>query len=313
MGCWIFGAGRFTTKIENGVSGGTILATDGFQFSTIERIAWQVSGTGSTCLLLNHFTSGYFPAQSNTISDCHFNGADYGVSLASGHDGSSFGQGSEIIFINCFFGSCGVYGLGSRNSNSLQITVLGGNFQTCGVGIDSRYGSINRVDSVGFQQQTDCDIKVENQSSNIMFITACRTESSNFIKNPAGQSLTVIGCHQFTPTPGVARGNFIEMAGGMHFITGCIFNGQVTPSGWTRLCMSACDIEGEAVANDWLVKVAANWRVGADNGGQDPQMVLELENIISYCGVTQDTPKIYKQRLYSNDASTILTKNYTVA
>ena len=95
------------------------------------------------------------------------------------------------------------------------------------------------------------------------------------------------------------------MAGNVHDIAGCRFDGKVKPTGWTRLCMRACN----ASFDNWLETDATQWRQGTANGGaQDPQLILELENIVSAQGAT-----IGKQRIFTTNATTVTAQNYTVS
>lgn len=310
QGGHIFGAGRFSTTIENSVSGGTILATDGFEYSEIERINFKGSGAGSTGLLLNHFTSGYLAVQSNEISNCYFTGMSRGVTLASGHDGSSYGQGSENLFRNCFWENCSVYGVAPRNSNSLQNTIIGGNIQSCGIGVHVANGSFNHIDSVGFQVSTDYDIKIENQSNNTMVVTACRTESPNFIYNVVGQGVSVYGCQQSRGSG--SRGNFYRGNGGMIDMANCHVNdGRFQIEGWTRVCMRSMNIQGQALTGDWLNISAATLNFVPTNAYS---AVIELENVITLLAAGSALDELIgKRRIYTTDGIAITTKNYTVA
>lgn len=311
-GAWIFGAGRNAVTITNNTSGGITLATDGFQYSKISGLTFTGSGAGSHCLLLNHFTTGRKSVQSVLVENCGFGTATRGATLASGPDDTgSYGQGSEITFLQCQFQTLSVYAIAARNANALQISVIGGNIADGAIGIHCDYGAINVIQGVGFQLQTDCDIKVSNQAANTMSVIGCRTESSNFITNDAGQSMQISACNQYG---GGTRGYFYQgnTGGGVIHISGCYFRGQVKAREWTQLCIQACKAFDEASAGDWLVKEPATWRKGVANGGADPQLFIEIENVISET-VGNAFTSINKQRIYTTDQSTVTTKNYTVA
>lgn len=310
-GGWIFGAGRNAVTITNNTSGGSVLATDGFQYSTIENLTLVGSGAGSHCLLLNKYTVGRKPAQSITLQNCGFGTATRGVTCANADDGTgAYGQGSEVTLIQCHFQTNSVYGIAVRNGNALQISIYGGNIAACGIGIHVDFGSVNVISGVGFQLQTDCDIKISNQAFNTMSVIGCRTESSSFIINDAGQGMSIAACHQYG---GDTREYFYQgsAGGGAVHISGCVFRGKVKPAGWSVMCIQACNAQDESSAGDWLEKDPTTWRKGTVNGGQDPQFFLELENITSVTtGFTYSA--INKQRLYTTDNSTVTTKNYDV-
>ena len=105
MGAHIFGAGRFTTTIQNVTSGGSVFVTNGCEYSRFERLNLIASGTNSVCFDLD-FDGNGLPLQSNTFSDIYFQTADIGLRI-----GNSGFMGSENLITNCFFANHRLYGL----------------------------------------------------------------------------------------------------------------------------------------------------------------------------------------------------------
>ena len=146
MGAHVFGAGRFATTIQNVTSGGRVFVTNGCEYSRFERLNLIASGANSVCFDLD-FDGNGLPLQSNTFSDIYFQTADIGLRI-----GNSGFMGSENLITNCFFANHRFCGLITKNFNALQQTVIGGNFQNCGTGINVERGSVPVIHGVGFQQ-----------------------------------------------------------------------------------------------------------------------------------------------------------------
>jgi hypothetical protein len=236
VGAHIFGAGRFTTTIQNITSGSRVFVTNGCEYSRFERLNLIASGTNSVCFDLDFDGTG-IPLQSNSFSDIYFGTADIGLRI-----GNSGFMGSENLITNCFFSNHRQYGLLTMNFNALQQTVIGGNFQNCGIGINVERGSVPVIHGVGFQQSARLDILVRNGANDAMSIKGCRTESVNFA-DINHQAAVIEACTQNNENPGI-----FAMLRNPGVISGCIsINGQ-------------CDIQlGGAVdcsqfgRNDWIV------------------------------------------------------------
>jgi hypothetical protein len=239
MGAHIFGAGRFATTIQNVTSRGSVFVTNGCQYSRFEQLNLMASGTNSVCFDLD-FDGNGIPLQSNTFSDIYFQGADIGLRI-----GNSGFMGSENLITNCFFANHRLYGLVTMNFNALQQTVIGGNFQNCGTGINVRYGSVPIVHGVGFQQSTNFDIVTWNGANDAMSIKGCRTESLNFV-DINHQASVIEACTQTNASAGIFA--TLRRPG---VISGCIsINGQ-------------CNIQVGGVVdcsqfgrNDWILPYA---------------------------------------------------------
>ncbi len=224
-GAYIFGDGRFTTKIRNQAAGGSVFVTNGFQYSRIELIDFE-AGTNGVCVDLDYDGSGLggVALQSNTLADCFFNGGDYGVRI-----GFTGFMGSENLFLNNFFNAHTAAGLYCGNFNALQQTVIGGNFQSCNYAINTNLGSVNVIMGVGFQVNSAYDIYSPSATSNTINIIGCRSESVNFAEIHCRG--TVTGCHQTS----ASNGDFVSISGGAGAavtISGCLSNkGCIRPTG----------------------------------------------------------------------------------
>ena len=201
----IFGAGRFATRIQN-IAGGNVFQTNGCEYSRFERMNLAALGTG-VAFDLDWDNTGSTALQSNTFSDMFFEGGTYGVRI-----GETGNMGSENSFLNCFFSGSSIAGLATKNYNALQQTVIGGNFAGCAKGVWVYSGSVPVIHGVGFQQQSDTDIAVDNTAGDCYSIQGCRSESSpNFLRLHSGSAAHVAGCTQLSSTAGVFA--FIESGG----------------------------------------------------------------------------------------------------
>lgn len=217
-GAHIFGAGRFATQIS-GPANLPAIVTNGFEYSCFEDMTISTSGTGS-CFELDWDNTGPTALQSNTFNRVFFGGGEYGLSIGkTGH------MGSETTLSNCFFASHTVAGLATRNYNALQQTMIGGNIQSCAIGILVWSGSVPIIQGVGFQNFGGRDILVNNTVGDSMTVSGCRSESSNFIKLHNGASATVSSCTHLTNGNHPA-GEFanIEAGGGVFAGSLCLDN-----------------------------------------------------------------------------------------
>ena len=295
----IQGSGRFTTKIQNS-GGGPVITTNGCQYMRFEDL--QLDGNGGTNVLFDlDWTNTGTALQSNTFFNMEFSNAGTGLRIAN----SGF-MGSENLILNCFFSNCSSRGIRVVGANALQQTMIGGNIQNCGIGINVNVGSFNVISGVGFQQSGTYDVQIDGAAQNTMIVTGCRTESPNFINNAGGQSLAIDGCHQ---TSAGSRGIFYTGAGGVVNIRSCLFDGQVIPIFSTRLCVQTCNPIRETVNGDWLVQTpgpSSWWWVPNNNVG----LLIELENIIDLAGTTYVSTT--KQRIFTTDGTTVTTQNYLI-
>jgi Pectate lyase superfamily protein len=170
----ILGSGRFVTTIVN-EGGSSVFVTNGCQYSHFQGM--ELVGEGSSTIFDLSSDGKVVALQSNTFLDMFFAGGSIGVNIGRGGY-----MGSENLFLNCFWASNRTAGLVTSNFNALQNTIIGGNFQTCGVGVWVLMGSVPLVASVGFQQSATCDVLLQNSAHDTITVDSCRSESPNFFK-----------------------------------------------------------------------------------------------------------------------------------
>lgn len=240
-GARIIGSGRFVTKIINESRGPTFV-TNGCGYSHFEGLYLRATDITAAVFDLNFDGTPGGPAlQSNTFVDIFFHGGACGVEIGAGNY-----MGSENIFFNCFWILCGVAGLKTSNFNALQNTVVGGNFQTCNIGIWVYRGSVNVIESVGFQQQEECDIRVDNSADDTINIVGCRSESTNFVRLNNFVHGMVAGCSHASPT---STGCFLQPGGCPTTVERSVsVNGQISLAREARLSVRGCSFGRK----DWL-------------------------------------------------------------
>lgn len=236
----IIGDGRFVTKITQITPGASVIVTNGCGYSHFEGMLLQGTGSGTIFDLNWDGTAGGAALQSNTFIDMFFYGEHFGVYI-----GRSGFMGSENLFLNCFWLSNKTAGLYTGNWNALQQSVIGGNFQNCGIGIWAAVGSVPVIHGVGFQQSVDCDIKTSSNAHNGMSINGCRTESKNFFRNEGGVSVSIAGTTQLNSV----KGDFLYQAGGQSVVSACrSLWGQITAKYWAQI-----KVESSSFGRiDWL-------------------------------------------------------------
>jgi hypothetical protein len=253
----IIGAGRFVTQITN-VAGGPVFVTNGCGYSHFEGMYLEASGKSATVFDLNwDGTAGGAALQSNTFVDMLFNGGGIGVDIGAG----SY-MGSENLFVNCYWIAQATAALKTSNFNALQNTVIGGNIQNCNIGIWVQRGSVPVVESVGFQQSRDWDIRVDNSANDTLSVIGCRTESSNFVRVYNGVHAYLLGCSQTEAGP---AGYFLRPAGCPVTVERCIsLRGKIALSSEARLTVRGCSF-GQS---EWL-----------DYSALYPGQFIELEDV----------------------------------
>lgn len=244
FGARMLGAGRFTSQIIQHTANTSAFVTNGCQYSHFSDfyIEADSNGGGSAISFALDWDGSGAALQSNTFSNMQFGGGDYGVKIAE----SGF-MGSENLFLNCFFGNCVEAGLWTGAFNALQNSVVGGNFQGCGYGIEIFRGSVPIVNSVGFQTSTDYDILVTSSADDILIVSGCRTESTNFVQANR-QVIMLLGNTQVAS----ADGFFLLMQNQSALIDGCIsVNGRVSIREASYLSVRQSYF-GRGGGTDWL-------------------------------------------------------------
>jgi hypothetical protein len=235
QGGQITGDGRFSTTIDN-TTGTGVIATNGCSYTHWEGLALQ--GTGSATIFdLNWDNSpGGDALQSNTFQEMSFSGGAIGVNVGGG----GF-MGSENLFLNCKWIWQSVAGLKTSNYNALQNTIVGGNISNTAVGVWMYEGTVSTY-NVGFQQQTNWDIKQDNSANAAIVISGSRTESANFFSGGANMNVKIEGISQDTTVSGV----FVSHNGPISIEACHSVNGQVMGSAIGNIQSSTFGRE------DWL-------------------------------------------------------------
>lgn len=214
----VFGInGMYHTHWEGfGVGGSGIATSVGVGID----LDWDYNQTGG---------SGSQSTQTNSFVDMAFGGLLHGVRC-----GKHGQQVSENSFYNCNFTQCGLAGLSVYNYNALQMSIYGGNIQSCYNGIYIYAGSVPAICGVAFQASTNYDILAERTVGDASAIMGCRSESDNFVFLQAGYSAHISCC---TQTSGAA-GIFAHMEHGSGQFAGSIridccysVNGTITGNG----------------------------------------------------------------------------------
>lgn len=249
----IFGAGRFTSTIEN-VAGAGVFKTDGFEFGEVRDLTLQDDGKTSPVFDLDWPSNATIACQSNTFSDLYVQGGAVGVRI--GHAGYMC---SENLFLNDFVQGS-VHGYEVDNYNALQNTLMGGNIAGCQVGVLVISGTMS-VYNTGFQGDAVWDYQQINQANDAIVLSGSRTESANFASIGNGITATISGISQTSATPGA----LLKISGGHAFVSGVhSVNGQVV------LNKGAGEITASAFGRaDWLdlVQPGSGFRIiGVEHG-----------------------------------------------
>lgn len=190
----LIGGGRNNT-IFRADHAGPAFQTDGLWYSRIEGIQFisTVPHTNGVFELDGNIVhdGATIGVQGNTFIDCLFHGGSFtSYALAIARRGTSWGQGSENLFLNCHFASATNAGVFINGPNALQNTFIGGNVQSCrNDGIFVSYGGA-AIYSMGFQNatgglltQTGYDIHYGQYNNENGIVSGCRSESIQFIKS----------------------------------------------------------------------------------------------------------------------------------
>ena len=236
QGGMIFGAGRFTSTVEN-VAGTGVIKTDGFAFSTVRDLELIDDGKTVPALDLDWPSNSTVSCQSNTFQSLYIQGGATGVRI--GHAGFMC---SENLFLNDYVANS-VHGYEVDNYNALQNTLIGGNIAGCDIGVLVNSGTMS-VYNTGFQENRTWDYRQINQAGDAIVLSGSRTESANFASIGNGITAAISGISQTSSTPGT----LLRISGGHAFVSGVNSrNGQVV------LDKAAGEITASAFGRaDWL-------------------------------------------------------------
>jgi hypothetical protein len=285
----VLGSGRFVTKIAN-AAGSSVFITNGCQYSHFEGM--ELEGAGNATVFDLDSDGTVVALQSNTFQEIFFFNGAIGMNIGRGGY-----MGSENLFLNCFWGANKTAGLVTSNFNALQNTIIGGNFQTCGVGVWVSKGSVPLIASVGFQQSTNCDVLLENSADDTITIDSCRSESRHFFKVTHGNPhFNIRSCSHIDAES--RQGDFVNVNG---TATG-IVETSVSVAG-RMVVQENCRVR---VANssfgrtDWISIVDAR-----------PGLQIELENI-QFGGTTNRVGAGKSQHVVKQRITDTGTFNYVV-
>lgn len=188
VGMHIFGAERFSTTITS-TTGNGVFATDGFQYSTLEGIAFSGASTSDTSPIIDFDWTGTGTGlQSIKVRECFFQNTDVAVQIGFSHHGAG-----NFIFDGCEWINCATAAINGLDFNaSLGIALIGGDVQECGTGFLMNEGSIESIVGTTFENN-GWDIQILGSAYDTMTITGVRSESINFLNLLRG-SAAITGC-----------------------------------------------------------------------------------------------------------------------
>lgn len=212
-GVRMFGDGRFAAQITNSTTNGTVFTANGLEYSEVSGLYLVSNGTGS-CFDLNWDGTGPGALQGNSFRDLYTEAGAYGWKIGAG----GF-MGSENLWLNCHATGHTTAGYATLNWNALQNTLIGGNVQSCGVGVLQTQGSFTSIHSVGFQLSGTYDMKIDNSAYDTTVVTGCRSESTNMMLVANGRNVIMDGCSHITSS--ATDGWMLNQNTGMATVRGC--------------------------------------------------------------------------------------------
>lgn len=222
--------GNSVANADNTVT--PILMTNGFAYSTIERLGFSIPDSSTACIYL----FGNFTTSPVTIRECVFQNATFGV--LAGY--LSPNNVSETRYEYCLFNAIGGSGLRLVGANTLNHNVYSCGFSSCGNGGHGSNSAAISVASGSVPVVIGCDfagnlLDIYNAGSNPSTITGCRTESAAFAEF-SSTAATFVAC---TQSNGSAT-SFVKLSGDARImIDSCYPAGPMTHSGgngslWVR-------------------------------------------------------------------------------
>jgi hypothetical protein len=247
----VFGAGRFATEIKQTAADASVFRTNGCEYSRFERMLLESSGSARVFDLDWDGARGGVAHQSNTFADIYFKNGAIGVDIGRrGH------QGSENLFVNCFWEGFTVAGLKTSNFNALQNSIVGGNFQRCSRAVWVSSGSVPLIASTGFQESSDFDIKIDNSVYDTTNVIGSRTESRNFVTAINAHRVNLQGCSQTN----YDKGDLVN-TDSIATVTGCATRaGRIFAANGARITIEASQFDRE----DWIMPSNLNGRANIE-------------------------------------------------
>jgi hypothetical protein len=305
LGGHIVGSGSAATVIENTTAGASVVACDGWTYSTVEGLTFR-GNNGNVAFHYkddnDHPATVITGNQECAFIDCAYENCGYGLAMGGGT--APMPMGSESLIVNNRFTNC-TYGLITQGHNALQQTILGGTFINCGsgstgAGLFLGSGAAPIIHGCQFSGSTNYDISISGGGNEIHHIAGCISTSNNFLYNDTLNSTVLENCRHTAASNGIfIWNNNIPM-----IVKGCYSSkGQFIVKAGMRIRMTNCVFD----RSDWLgvdpyVHEPAS---GGNTGGY-----LELENLTVGTPITH----IRRQRVYATpDGFGLLTSNYAVS
>lgn len=309
----LFGDGRMATWIANPY-GTHVFDSDGLENTVFERMRVDATGAGACFNVDVPTKSAIMSIKNNSWYDVMTVAGTHGLRIGASDIG-----GENMVLSNCYLQQHTVAAVELISTQAIGGTMIGGNLASSVIGILNSGGCWGAVIGTCFinhdVQAVDptnrADVKNLCDSKNVMYIANVRTESSNVVYNDSGINMVLTGINH---AKNINRGYLYRGSGGCIYISGCMHMGKVKPLGGTRLCMQACNPYKQSVSHDWIEMVPSQWNTGVANGGTDPQLVLELENILEGMGDDAITDaEIKKERRFTNNGTDVITNTYSTA
>lgn len=199
----------------------TAFACQGVAYSQWEGLSFaSYKGMGFDWF---HDNTGFFGPQICLWNHCGFSGPTTGCRVGVGGP-----QCDTSTWLDCIFGGCDI-AIDFMTQNAISNTIIGGDIQSCRIGVHAHGGSVAAIHGMGFQAQVDWDISIEGGFNDPYCITGISTESRNFFHCGSPQAGgTLIGCGQRNASYGVfAQSSSI----GLLNIIGCMTNGGKVVAG----------------------------------------------------------------------------------
>ena len=206
-GAHVSGAGMTSTIIQNQADGETVLSLNGVGYSTFAHMRLEAGNDGIACEY--NWDGGGMSAQLVTFYKMTFGSvgghrAAYGCQVAL-----AGAQCDTSSWIDCVFGAD--VGISVDALNAISNRIVGGNLQSCRIGIEVIRGAFQTIAGVGFQLSEEWDIYVQGGATDAYHISGISTESTNFFGcGSTAVAATLSGCAQRSSAVGVfAQGQAI--------------------------------------------------------------------------------------------------------
>jgi hypothetical protein len=191
--------------------------------------------------------SGTVALHAITFENIRFEGGDHGCGIGNGGQ-----MGSEVLFKGCDFIGCAA-GMAGFNQNALDMTVMGGSFQNCDIGINCHGAStFSYVVGVNFSGSTSQDILFNSFDG--MVVEGCRSTSQMFLKLIGSVPMHTKAC-QHAPAGAVGQyavcQAFLIMDGCL--VTNAVLQKAPDAQDGNALYMRGCSLPGTFISGSTKV------------------------------------------------------------